>query len=95
MNALLLGIFGLYFVAVGFAGNAPKLAENAKVDLPGFVPWAFSLAVILVLSENENTERFAKPFLALLVLNFVLSNWGTIASQTQTIYQMSIEGAKQ
>lgn len=95
MNALLLGIFGLYLVGVGFSGNSGKLAEQVKADVPGFVPWAFSLAVILVLSENEATEKFAKPFLFLLVLNFALSNWGTIESQTRTLYQMSLQGAQQ
>ena len=89
MNALLLGIIGLYLVGVGFAGNADGLAAEVKADVPGFVPWAFALAVILVLAENENTEKFAKPFLALLLLNFALRNWGTIASQTKTLYNMA------
>lgn len=89
MNAILLGVFGLYLIGVGFAGNADALAEQVKADAPGFVPWAFSLAVIMVLAENENTEKFAKPFLALLVLNFALRNWGTIASQTKTLYNMA------
>lgn len=94
MNALLLGIFGLYFVGVGFAGNAEQLAAEVKADVPGFVPWAFALAVLLVLSENETTAKFAKPFLALLILNFALRNWGTIAAQSRTLYTMAQRATK-
>lgn len=89
MNSLLIGIIGVFLVLVGVNGNAGKLADAAKEDIPQFIPWAFALGVILVMSENEYTEKFAKPFLILLVLNFFLSNWPTIESQSRTLFQMA------
>lgn len=89
MNAMILGAYGLYFIMVGLNGNTDALMENAKSDFPPFVPWAFALGTLVALNEFEATAQVAKPFIFLLVLNFILFNFDTLESEVKTLYRLA------
>lgn len=63
---------------VGAKRNEIKLIDEIKTDVNGFVPWAIAIAVLAALSEYEETNKLVKPFVALLILNFVLVNYDTM-----------------
>ena len=63
---------------VGAKSNEIKLIDEIKTDVNGFVPWAIAIAVLAALSEYEETNKLVKPFVALLILNFVLVNYDTM-----------------
>lgn len=79
MNAFVVGLYGLFFIMVGAKRNEIKLIDEIKTDVNGFVPWAIAIAVLAALSEYEETNKLVKPFVALLILNFVLVNYDTMS----------------
>ena len=85
MNILLFGIFGLYLMLVGLAGNSSALIDNFTEDANGFLPWAVSIGVLAVMYEIPLTKKMVAPFILLLALNFVLRNWDTLRSQFKQI----------
>lgn len=89
MNALILGIYGLFFISAGFSGNATEIGSKLKDDFGGFVPWAIAIAVLAVLAENDSTEGLVKPFAFLFILNFILRNWDTISAESKAIFNMT------
>lgn len=93
MTSLFLGLYGIYLIAVGAQGNAATLAQMLGEDSPRYVPWLLAIIAIAVLSQYETTEKLVKPFILLLVLNFVLMNFDTIRSEISKIYQSSMTGA--
>lgn len=74
---------------VGFNGNSSPLLKQGQADAPGFLPWAVSIAVLAVMYENQYTQKVAQPFIALLIVTFVLKNFDTLKSQFQTLYGMA------
>lgn len=78
MNAFVVGLYGLFFIMVGAKRNEIRLIDEIKTDVNGFVPWAIAIAVLAALSEYEETNKLVKPFVALLILNFVLVNYDTM-----------------
>lgn len=89
MNGLVIGLYGVYLMLVGFAGNSTKLKDYAVADAPGYLPWAVSLGVLAALYQNDNTRKVAQPFLVLLILTFVLQNFDTIKKQSLEIWNMA------
>lgn len=89
MNVLLFGLYGLFLVLVGLAGNSAALRDNFSEDAGGFLPWAMSIGVLAVMNEIPLTKKMVAPFLLLLGLNFVLRNWETLRSQYQQIASMA------
>lgn len=88
MTSLFLGLYGVYFFLVASRGNSTTLMNMIAEDSRGYIPWLFAIIVIALLSENENTAALVKPFVALLILTFVLRNFPTISNEIQTIYAM-------
>lgn len=86
MAGLFLAIYGIFFLLAGARGNAGTLVEYISEDIRPFAPWILSIVVIAILSEFEETKKLVKPFIALLILNFTLRNWGTIESEIKSIY---------
>lgn len=89
MTSLFIGLYGVYLLLVGVRGNSGELLDATNRDLPGYIPWLFSIIAIAVLSENETTKGLVRPFIVLLILNFALMNWDTIESEVKKIYNMS------
>lgn len=86
MNDLVIGLYGVYLLMTGLAGNGSELVQNVKEDAPRFLPWAISLGVLAVLYNYDETRPVAKPFIFLLVLTFIVKNWGKLSSEGQKIY---------
>lgn len=87
MNGFILGLYGVYILLVGLAGNSSKLLDLIRQDAPGFLPWAVSIAVLAVMYESDTLRPIAKPFIFLLLLTFVLSNFNDLKQQTEMLYQ--------
>lgn len=89
MNALIIGLYGLFLMFVGFAGNFPKLAEATAQDGPPFLQWAFAIGVLAVLYEYPETRKIATPFIVLAVLGFILSNYDRLQSEYARLIEFS------
>ncbi len=81
MNGLIIGLYGLFLMGVGFGGNTSELSNYIKEDFNGFIFWAVGIAVLAVMSEYPTTEKIAKPFILLLILNFILSNFDNLKAE--------------
>ena len=89
MNALIVGLYGVFLLLVGFNGNADKLLTQTKADAPGFIPWAISIGVLAALYENDVTRDVAKPFIFLVILGFILSNFERLQSEYAKLFSLS------
>lgn len=81
MNALIIGLYGVFFLLVGLSGNAPSLLAMAKQDAGGFLPWAVGVGVLAVAYEYPATKKMAQPFILLLILSFILTNFGSLQAE--------------
>lgn len=95
MNDLVIGLYGVYLLMVGLAGNGQKTIAAVQQDGKGFLPWGISLAVLAVLYNVDETRPVAKPFIGLLILSFVLKNWKKLSKESQTIWGMAMSPAQQ
>lgn len=86
MAAILLFIYGLYFLGVGVRGNAGQLLTDIEQEKQ-FLYWVVVLLVIAALWETDSGAMVARPFAALIVLGFLLknNNWQTIANNAKAI----------
>ncbi len=89
MNGLILGLYGVFILIIGMRGRTDELMDAANVDAPKFIPWALAIVALIIMAQNEYTEKVVKPFAALLVLNFVLVNFGNIKSEVGKIIDLS------
>lgn len=81
MNAFVVGIYGVFLVMVGAKMRSGELIDTLKSDVGGFVPWGVAIATLAAMSENEATRGMVKPFVYLLILNFVLVNFDTVRNE--------------
>ncbi len=89
MNGLILAAYGVYLLLVGFNGNSGKMLDMSKSDAGGFLPWAVSIAVLATLYNNDYTKKVAEPFIFLLILTFILTNFDNLKSQYAQIAAMA------
>lgn len=89
MNALIIGIYGLYLLLVGFNGNSKALLDKGTSDASGFLPWAISIGVLAVMYENDYTKRIAQPFIFLLILTFIVKNFEVLREQFNQLNTMA------
>lgn len=89
MNGLVIGLYGLYILLVGFNGNSTTLKDKALADAPGFLPWAVSLGVLAAMYQNDATKKVAQPFMVLLILTFVLTNFAKLKDESQKVWNLS------
>lgn len=94
MTSLFIGLYGIYFLLVGAHSNTAPLITQLQGDVPKYLPWLLAIIVIAFLSQYETTEKIVKPFVALLILNFFLKNFGTIKSQVTGIYAQAAQGVQ-
>lgn len=85
MNAFVVGLYGLFFVMVGVKMRSGELVDEVKQDVGGFVPWALAIAVLAIMYEVDETKPIVKPFALLIILNFVLVNFGKIQNEFRKI----------
>lgn len=81
----LIGLYGIYLIFVGYKGNASTFMQMVSEDGPGFTPWLISIVVLGTAYRSDTLRPVVKPFIALLILAFVLKNWGALKSQTQQV----------
>lgn len=89
MNGLILGLYGVYILTIGFQGKSDALLAEADKDMPGFIPWALAIVALIVMAQTEATEKLVKPFIGLLILNFVLMNFGNLKSEVSELSSMA------
>lgn len=89
MNGLILGLYGVFLVAVGVRGNSSKFLDSLNEDAPKFIPWALAIVGLVIAAQAPQTEKVVKPFAFLLVLNFVLVNYGTISAELKKFAAMA------
>lgn len=92
MNGLILGLYGVFILAVGFQGRSTELLAEVDKDMPGFIPWALAIIALIVMAQTEATQKVVKPFAFLLALNFVLRNFGNIQSEVKKLLALSTGG---
>lgn len=94
MNGLILGLYGVFIIALGFQGRSEDLLTELDKDMPGFIPWALAIVALIILAQTEATEKVVRPFAFLLILNFVLRNFGNIKSEVNKIQALSTGNSK-
>jgi hypothetical protein len=91
MTAALVGLYALYFIAVGVQGNAGALWINTASDFKKFLPWILAILVLRALYGSETLRPLVKPFIGLAVLVFFLKNYSTVATQLNQILPSSVQ----
>lgn len=81
----LIGLYGIYLIFVGYKGNANSFMQLVSEDGPGFMPWLIAIVVLGTAYRSDTLRPVVKPFIALLILAFVLKNWGMLKSQAQQV----------
>jgi len=89
VNGLILGLYGVFLVIVGIQGKSDLLIQEVDKDMPGFIPWALAIVALIVLAQTEATEKLVKPFIGLLILNFVLMNFSNLKNEINKIQAIS------
>lgn len=85
MNSLIIGLYGIFLLAVGVNGNYAGLIEETKSDTKPFAVWLVILFVLAFLYQNDYTKGIVKPFIVLALINFALRNYETISSELKSI----------
>lgn len=89
MNGLILGLYGVFLLVVGLQGKQDVLLAEADKDMPGFIPWALAIVALIIMAQTEATEKLVKPFIGLLILNFVLMNFGNLSNEVSKLRDLS------
>ncbi len=86
MAAVMAMVYGFYLITVGVRGNAPSLLQDVTQE-GQFLYWIVVLFVLAALWETDTGEEIAKPFAALIVIGFLLTNgnYATIATNAKAI----------
>lgn len=89
MNGLILGLYGIYLVVIGITGKSEALQLKLQEDMPKFIPWALAIVVLVILAQSEATAKLVKPFVGLLILNFVLVNYSNLSLEVRKLRDLS------
>ncbi len=95
MNGLILGLYGIYLLYVGLSGKTDAATKELNQDMPGFIPWALAIVALVLMAQNDATEKVVKPFIFLLFLNFVLMNFGNLQDEFRRLRRMAQRGVSQ
>jgi hypothetical protein len=87
----LVGLYGLYFILVGYQGNAKALMANIQEDGKSFVPWILAILVLRAMYSSETLRPMVKPFIVLAALTFVLRNYATVAGQLNQLLPANVK----
>jgi len=86
MTSLLVGIYGLYLIAVGVKGNTSTMIGYVQEDAPGFVPWLLIVIVLVSLYDVPALSGFSEAFAVLIILGLIVSSNSQIVSQFKSFY---------
>jgi len=86
MTSLMVGIYGLYLIAVGVKGNTKTLMLDLQQDAGGFVPWLLIVIVLLALYDVPGMQNFAEAFAVLAMLGLIVNSHSTIIPQFEQLY---------
>jgi hypothetical protein len=86
MTSLMVGIYGLYLIAVGVKGNTSTLISYLDADAEGFVPWLVIVIVLLALYDVPQLQGFAEGVATLVILSFIVSQRSTLVPQFTKFY---------
>lgn len=95
MNGLIIGLYGIYILVIGMTGKTDAVTAELNQDMPGFIPWALAIVGLIILAQSDTTEKMVKPFIFLLILNFVLMNFGNLQSEFRKLRDMTQRGVTQ
>lgn len=93
MNGLIVLLYGLYLVVVGFAGNGPQLMANLEKDFPHYLPWLIAIMVLGALYQSEALEGLISAFILLALGTVVVKRFPVLKSQTVEIWNHYVNGA--
>lgn len=85
MNAAVLGIFSVYIIMVGVAGNAPEFFAMLTSER-GFVSWIVVLLILGALASSDVTQPMVIPFLMVAVIATLSMRYDDISAQIKTSY---------
>jgi hypothetical protein len=91
MSYGLVGLYGLYFVFVGYQGNAGKLITNVEQDGKNFIPWLLAILVLRAAYSSDTLKPMVKPFIGLAALTFFLRNYAKVVSQVNQIMPSNVQ----
>jgi hypothetical protein len=84
-DSLVLGILGIYVLAVVFTGHARPFTHAIGQDTQSFFPWVIAVILLALLAQNDKTKAAVLPIGGLLLLNVILRNFDSIKTQILTI----------
>lgn len=87
----LIGMYAIYFILVGWNKHASQLMTNVQQDGQGFIPWILAILVLRAMYASATLRPMIKPFIGLIVLVFVLKNYGTIVGQLNQILPSNVQ----
>lgn len=73
MVEIVLFAYGLYFILIGVNGNGPAFLSEISQEKQ-FAYWIVALFIIALLWESKTLTGLAKPFVALVVIGFLLKS---------------------
>jgi hypothetical protein len=87
VTSLLIGIYGVYLIAVGVKGNTSTLVADLESDFPGFVPWLIVVIVLVSLYDVPELKGPVEAFAVLAALTLLVSQKSKIIPQFEAFYQ--------
>ena len=85
MSYGLVGLYGLYLIFVGINGNSKALQGELAQDGKPFLIWILAIIILRAMYNVDVLRPMIKPFMGLIVLSFVLKNYGNLTSQINAI----------
>jgi hypothetical protein len=92
MTSFMLGLYGLYFIAVGVKGNTSKLVSMVQGDAAGFVPWLVIVAVLDAAYEVPALRNTTEAFAVLIAAGYLFGQRSNVVGQVSQFYS-DITGA--
>lgn len=77
----LVGLYALFFIFVGAAGNAGPLINNVKNDGKNYLVWILAIVILRALYTNQKARPVIGAFSTLVFISFFMMHYKTIAAQ--------------
>jgi hypothetical protein len=87
MTSLMIGLYGIYLVAVGVKNNTNTLVGFVEQDVTGFVPWLAVIIVILAMYDVPALKNVAEAFAVLIIATWLVSNRSNVIGQFEAFYK--------
>ena len=90
MSAGLVGLYGVYLVLVGIHHHSSELLTLVEDNGREFLVWILAIVILRAIYQIKSIRPAIKPFVALVVIVFVIKNWNTIKGQLETILPANV-----